>query len=86
MFFAMESLSSVGETHKTSERIRKACIFLLSKQQEDGGWGETYKVGLTKILFEYSKLSNDAFSLVKLASIASTKNPKSFKLHGRYYP
>ncbi len=44
MLFAMESLASVGETHKTSERIRSACEFLLSKQKEDGGWGETYKV------------------------------------------
>ena len=27
----------------SSESIRKACEFLLSKQMEDGGWGESYK-------------------------------------------
>lgn len=43
--FALESLSLVGETYATSESARKACEFLLDKQMDDGGWGETYKVG-----------------------------------------
>ena len=42
--FALESLSLVGETYATSERVRRACSFLVSKQREDGGWGESYKV------------------------------------------
>ncbi|KAF8661357.1 hypothetical protein AX16_001452 [Volvariella volvacea WC 439] len=41
--FALESLSLVGETYKTSEYSRRACEFLISKQREDGGWGESYK-------------------------------------------
>ena len=41
--FALESLSSVGETFSTSERVKRACKFLLSKQMTDGGWGESYK-------------------------------------------
>ncbi len=40
--FALESLASVGETHSNSARVRKACEFLLSKQMDDGGWGESY--------------------------------------------
>lgn len=44
MQFALESLSLVGETYKTSNYSRKACEFLLSHQREDGGWGESYKV------------------------------------------
>lgn len=40
--FALESLSSVGEHYENSEKVRKACEFLLSKQKEDGGWGESY--------------------------------------------
>lgn len=42
-FFALESLSSVGQTYWNSPRVRKACEFLLSKQMPDGGWGEKYK-------------------------------------------
>ena len=41
--FALESLASIGETYDTSARVRKACAFLLSKQNDDGGWGESYK-------------------------------------------
>lgn len=42
--FALESLSLVGETYETSEHARRACNFLLGKQRQDGGWGESYKV------------------------------------------
>ena len=41
--FALESLASVGETYRNSSRVRKACEFFLSKQMDDGGWGESYK-------------------------------------------
>ena len=41
--FALESLASVGETHANSPRVKKACEFLLRKQRDDGGWGESYK-------------------------------------------
>ncbi|KZV84909.1 terpene synthase, partial [Exidia glandulosa HHB12029] len=41
--FALESLSLVGETHTTSERVRRACEFLISHQKADGGWGESYR-------------------------------------------
>jgi lanosterol synthase len=41
--FAVESLTSVGETYTNSARLRKACEFFLSKQMPDGGWGESYR-------------------------------------------
>ena len=41
--FALESLASVGENHANSTRVKKACDFFLSKQRDDGGWGESYK-------------------------------------------
>ncbi|KAF2021085.1 terpene synthase [Aaosphaeria arxii CBS 175.79] len=41
--FAVESLSCGGEHYSNSERVRRACKFLLDRQMEDGGWGETYK-------------------------------------------
>ena len=40
--FALESLALVGETHETSERVRRGCQFLVDKQMSDGGWGESY--------------------------------------------
>lgn len=43
MFFAVESLASIGETYDTSQTLKKACHFLESKQMDDGGWGETYE-------------------------------------------
>ena len=41
--FALEALASVGETYANSVRVKKACGFLLSKQRDDGGWGESYR-------------------------------------------
>jgi lanosterol synthase len=41
--FALESLRGEGETYTTSDRVRRACHFLLGKQREDGGWGESYR-------------------------------------------
>lgn len=41
--FAMEALESVGETYTDSEVVRKGCDFLVSKQLQDGGWGESLK-------------------------------------------
>jgi len=41
--FALESLASVGESYTNSLRVKKACEFLLDKQRDDGGWGESYK-------------------------------------------
>jgi hypothetical protein len=42
--FALESLGIAGESCANSERVRRACEFLVSKQMADGGWGETYMV------------------------------------------
>ncbi|KAL2917348.1 Lanosterol synthase (Oxidosqualene--lanosterol cyclase) [Polyrhizophydium stewartii] len=41
--FAIESLSSVGETYDNSDNVRRGCDFLVSKQMADGGWGESYR-------------------------------------------
>ena len=41
--FALESLASVGETYSNSERVKRACDFFFTKQNHDGGWGESYK-------------------------------------------
>ncbi len=42
--FALQSLCLAGETYETSDSVRRACDYLVSKQRADGGWGESYKV------------------------------------------
>lgn len=42
--FALESMASIGETYATSRVSKAGCDFLVSKQREDGGWSESYKV------------------------------------------
>ena len=42
--FALEALAIAGENHANSQRVRRACEFLLGHQAADGGWGETYMV------------------------------------------
>lgn len=43
VWFGCEGLALAGEKYENSEAQRKACEFLISKQMEDGGWGETFK-------------------------------------------
>ena len=33
------------------DAVRRACTFLISKQREDGGWGEDFAVSLLLIAF-----------------------------------
>ena len=42
--FALESLAIAGEEYANSQRVRRACTFLIGHQMSDGGWGETYMV------------------------------------------
>ena len=41
--FALESFASIGQNYSNSHTVRRGCEFLLSKQHEDGGWGESYR-------------------------------------------
>ncbi|KAB2060807.1 hypothetical protein ES319_A10G044200v1 [Gossypium barbadense] len=41
-YFALAGLAAVGKTCQNSQIVHRACQFLLSKQQESGGWGESY--------------------------------------------
>ena len=42
--FALESLSAVQEHYEPSDNAKRACDFLVSKQRDDGGWSESFKV------------------------------------------
>ncbi|KAI7848264.1 terpenoid cyclases/protein prenyltransferase alpha-alpha toroid [Circinella umbellata] len=66
--FALQSLASIGEFYETSEHARKGCDFLVSKQQEDGGWGETYKSCETQTYCQNpkSQVVNTAWAVMAL--------------------
>ena len=52
--FALESLASVGEYYDSSLHAHRGCELLLSKQREDGGWGENYKSCETGIYTQHA--------------------------------
>jgi cycloartenol synthase len=41
-WFGLKGLSAVGETCQNSKHALRACNFLISKQEANGGWGESY--------------------------------------------
>jgi squalene/oxidosqualene cyclase-like protein len=43
VWFGVEAMVAVGETLSQSAEMRNACQFLLDKQNEDGGWGESFQ-------------------------------------------
>lgn len=51
--FALQSLSSIGETYLTNATAKKGCEFLLSKQHSDGGWSESYRACETGIYTDH---------------------------------
>ncbi|RUS16602.1 terpenoid cyclases/protein prenyltransferase alpha-alpha toroid [Endogone sp. FLAS-F59071] len=53
--FALDSLASVGETYENSESSKRGCDFLISKQEADGGWGESYKACETGVYHHHAK-------------------------------
>lgn len=67
--FALESLASVGDIYETSKVSRRGCDFLVSKQREDGGWSESYKVRSPPC---ESELSTDMTRPARPRSITST--------------
>ncbi|GJZ06070.1 dammarenediol II synthase-like protein [Tanacetum coccineum] len=42
-FFVLQGLVSCGKTYENSETVRKAVKFLLSTQNSEGGWGESFE-------------------------------------------
>lgn len=69
-FFALESLATVGQTYQTSPRVEKACDWLVTKQMDDGGWGEHHlscEVG-EYLPHEKSQVVNTAWAVLALTS------------------
>ncbi|KAJ1912158.1 Lanosterol synthase (Oxidosqualene--lanosterol cyclase) [Mycoemilia scoparia] len=67
--FALQALASVGQYYENSETARKGCDFLISKQNEDGGWGESYHSCEISEYVDHpdgSQVVNTAFALLSL--------------------
>nr|AOE43150.1 cycloartenol synthase [Rostrostelium ellipticum] len=66
-WFGVEGLVAAGEK-LTSPAIVKACKFLVEKQREDGGWGESFKSNVTKTYVQHaqSQIVNTGWALLAL--------------------
>ncbi|KAJ2964488.1 hypothetical protein NQZ79_g634 [Umbelopsis isabellina] len=66
--FSLTSLASMGEFYHSSDHARRGCEFLISKQKEDGGWGETYKSCETGVYAQHDKsqVVNTAYATLAL--------------------
>lgn len=66
--FALESLALTGHTWENSPVVKKACEFIISKQKDDGGWGESYwsSVKGEYIHHEKSQVVNTAWACIAL--------------------
>eukprot|EP01133_Synstelium_polycarpum_P014997 gene14997-17733_t len=66
-WFGVEGLVAAGVACN-SPPIVKACKFLVSKQRDDGGWGESFKSNVTKeyVQHEQSQIVNTAWALLTL--------------------
>lgn len=77
-WFAIEALEHTKSTFTTSNTEvaqQKAALFLLSKQNEDGGWGESFESCITKVYISSptSQVVNTAWALLTLMAIDFTK-------------
>ncbi|KAI7725176.1 hypothetical protein M8C21_009795, partial [Ambrosia artemisiifolia] len=61
-FHALEGLASAGKTYNNNEAVYKAVNFLLSIQNEEGGWGESYKSSPSAV---YTPLDGNRTNLVQ---------------------
>lgn len=70
IFFALESLATVGQTYASSARVRKACQFLVERQKQDGGWGEHHSSCERReyIQHEKSQVVNTSWACLALMS------------------
>ncbi|KAB5560415.1 hypothetical protein DKX38_005372 [Salix brachista] len=63
-YLVLRGLAAVGKTHRNSEAVCRGCDFLLSKQLESGGWGESY---LSCRNLEFTPLEGNRSNLVQTA-------------------
>lgn len=69
--------------------IQRACDFLASKQQEDGGWGETFMSCVTREYVQHpkSQVVNTAWavlSLLKVGGLSMVAQPRAVLLRAKH--
>ncbi|KAJ9565776.1 hypothetical protein OSB04_001742 [Centaurea solstitialis] len=61
-YFVLRGLGAAGKTYDNCEAVRKAVNFVLSIQNDEGGWGESYKSCTTEV---YTALDGNRTNLVQ---------------------
>uniref|UniRef100_A0A0E0N9M2 Terpene cyclase/mutase family member n=1 Tax=Oryza rufipogon TaxID=4529 RepID=A0A0E0N9M2_ORYRU len=69
-FFSVKGLIAAGRTYENSSSIRKACDFIMSKQLNTGGWGESHVSNETKVYVnikgDHAHAVNTAWAMLTL--------------------
>nr|XP_006636690.2 PREDICTED: lanosterol synthase [Lepisosteus oculatus] len=73
-WFGLEAFASVGHTFRNGSacsEVQRACDFLLSKQMEDGGWGEDFESCEQRryVQSEKSQIHNTCWALLGLMAV-----------------
>ncbi|XP_071803611.1 lanosterol synthase-like [Asterias amurensis] len=73
-WFGLEAYACMGysyETSTASSEVKRACAFLLSRQMEDGGWGEEFESCEERryIQSKTSQVVNTAWSVLALMAV-----------------
>ncbi|MBW0496538.1 hypothetical protein O181_036253 [Austropuccinia psidii MF-1] len=78
--FALEALSLNNETYKNNQSVKKACRFLLDRQMEDGGWGESFKSCEQEVYIHHqrSQVTQTAWAILALLA-AKYPEPEPIK-------
>lgn len=85
-FFATETLALVGEPLE-SPTMRKACEFLLGKQNADGGWGEDFNACVTQEWVpnpDGSQVVNTAWAVMALINAGGPKHADAIERGVRF--
>ena len=67
-WFGLECLQSIGENYSNSDSCKRGCDFLIEKQREDGGWGESYRSCEEGVYIQHesSQVVNTAWAVMGL--------------------
>ena len=84
-WFAVEALKSEARNQKSEEiqkAIERASAFLLSKQNEDGGWGEGFESCIEKKYIQHptSQVVNTSWAVMTLLAAQSAIPNSQFKM------
>ena len=78
IWFAVEALTAalssdikLSQRHKIKQALNRGATFLISKQQADGGWGESFESCITKkyVQHQTSQVINTSWALLSLMAI-----------------